>query len=87
MYYDIVSSYANQPPSKEVVKVPKAPGLSARLGIQLSGQIGKNMMLNIAPFTDVKLVFNSNGEGPNYNDGIPDNRFSFGLKMGIEYLF
>ncbi len=86
--YDIVSSYADQPRSEEIIEVPKAPGLSARLGLQFSVQTGKKMNVIFAPFTEISLVSSSNGdEGPNYNNGIPNQLLSFGIKVGIEYPF
>ena len=86
--YDIVSSYADQPQSEESIKIPKAPGLSARIGLQLSAQIGKKTNINFSPFTEISLVPVSNGdEGPNYNNGIPNELLTFGMKVGIEYSF
>lgn len=87
LHYKIVSYYSGIPPFEEEPKIPKTFGLSLRIGATLSMFVKNHVILNIVPFTDVKLVLNGNDDSPNYNEGIPDNRFSLGLKIGVEYAF
>jgi hypothetical protein len=83
--YDMVSFYADHPPLKESVKVPAAPGLSAKLGIQFTRKINQKMNINLAAYSNAVLVVaNQNGSSNSYRS-IPLNRLSWGINLGFEY--
>ena len=85
--YDKITYYTNKQPlyEKETDAEMKL-GLSLRLGSAVSYKINKNISFSATPFADFKLILNSISQQPDYSD-LPDNRFSVGLKIGVEYLF
>jgi hypothetical protein len=85
--YDIVTYYTNKQPLHEnVTDAEMQLGLSIRLGSAVSYIINKNISFSTTPFADFKLILNSINQRPDYSE-LPDNRFSVGLKIGVEYLF
>ncbi len=85
--YDKATYYTNKPPLFEKeTDVGMKLGLSIRLGSNISYKINKSIYLNTTPFADFKLILNSISQRPD-SSNLPDNRFSVGLKIGIEYLF
>ncbi len=85
--YDIATYYTNKQPLYEnKTDIEMKLGLSLRLGTNISFKINNNIRLNVGTFADYKLILNSISQRPDYSN-LPDNRFSVGLKTGIEYLF
>ena len=86
--YSLTSYYADKPSLYENdIEFDNKLGLTLRLGANISKKISNHFNLNVVPFTDFKLLLNSvEYHRPGYID-VPDNSLSFGLKIGIEYLF
>ncbi len=90
--YRIISTYANHPVSEDDLEIPATLGLTFRLGAALSLPLGNRFRLNLTPFGDIKLVMNgdqdssSNPYAGSYRN-LPDNRFTAGFQVGMEYLF
>ncbi len=85
-YDKITYSTNKQPLYEKETDAEMKLGLSLRLGSAVSYKINKNISFSATPFADFKLILNSISQRPDYSD-LPDNRFSVGLKIGVEYLF
>lgn len=84
--YDIISHYSNKDPIVEKnIEVDQKTGVSVRLGIGISRYINPHLLITLSPFTDFKIEIEKIESKPNYHN-LPNDRLSFGLKLGIEYI-
>lgn len=85
--YDITTHYQNKSKITEKnIQAGQNLGLSFRFGIGLTKSIFPNVNLNFSPFIDYKAMLDYREQRPDYRN-LTDDRFSFGLKLGVEYLF
>ena len=86
--YDITSFYSNDLAKiEEDVKSSQKTGVSLRIGMNFSKFLYQSLILNLSPYLDYKLELDHNEYNiPNYKN-LTNDRFSFGIKIGIEYLF
>lgn len=85
--YNLLTSYSNKPLVNERISVKSQnPGFSLRLGVALSKRFHKNIVLNASPFCDFKFIRNYSEQSSPLQT-IPDTMFSFGMKIGFEYIF
>ena len=86
--YDITSYYLNNTPALEKdVKASQKTGISLRLGGNLSHHLRNKICVNLSPFIDYKFELDHKDYyRPDYKQ-LTDDRFSFGIKLGIEYFF
>jgi hypothetical protein len=85
--YDITTHYQNKSNITEKnIQAGQKLGLSFRFGIGLTKAILPCVNLNLSPFIDYKVMLDYREQRPDYRN-LTDDRFSFGLKLGVEYLF
>lgn len=85
--YDKISYFDDKPTLYERdLSVDSQLGLTIRFGLNYSKNIHNHFRFNIEPFSDYKLILNTKNYRPD-NLGVPDNRLSLGLKIGLEYIF
>lgn len=63
----------------------KSLGMSLNIGLTISVTTGKNTLFNLSPIISIKIVPDHDVQKYSYKN-IPDDIFSIGLKIGIEYL-
>lgn len=84
--YNIKSYYFNEKTLNNNINENKTNlGTTLNLGLTYSKITGKKWQLNISPFINYILIPDHYNGKPQYTN-FPDDRFSLGLKMGIEYL-
>jgi hypothetical protein len=86
--YDKLSYFDDKPSIYEKDLSVDSPqlGLTFRFGLNFSKNINNYFRINLEPFSDYKLILNTENSSPDY-ENIPDNRLSLGLKVGLEYMF
>jgi hypothetical protein len=84
--YNITSYYLNKDPIIEKnIEVNQKTGMSVRLGVNISRYINQHFLITLSPFTDFKIEVEQIESKPNYHN-LPNDRLSFGLKLGVEYI-
>ena len=83
--YDRIRYFSNTPPEYvKGIEVGKSEGFTCRAGISISKPISQKINLNTALFVDYK--FSSNMITQDGRFDMPDNKITFGIKMGLDYL-
>lgn len=86
-------TYYSDNPNAAVSKTAKSDktGITIRLGGNFSKNISNRFLFNASPFCDLKIISNQGEVTPSHFPVdyaiVNDNIMSFGLKLGIEYLF
>jgi len=85
--YNIKSYYLNGETLTEDNLIDnKKLGTTFVLGTAFSKSVGNKCLLNLSPFINFKLIPDHDNQRPDYKN-IPDDKISFGVKIGIEYMF
>lgn len=85
--YNIETYYQNGETLTEVILLDnKQLGITFMFGTTFSKLIGNICIVNLSPFINYNLVPDHDNQRPDYRN-IPDDKISFGFRIGIEYLF
>jgi len=84
--YNINRFYTDKPTKESVnISAGQKMSLSYILGLEFTKQISSKLYVNLSPYFDYKFVLDYSEQRPDYSN-LLDDRFSFGLKFGLEYL-
>jgi hypothetical protein len=72
--------------SKKITDYDDKIGLSIFSGVNVSIPVYRNFNLNVSPIIKYILAPGYGSQRPNY-ESLPEDRLSFSLSIGIEYLF
>lgn len=85
--YNLTTYYMNgKVSSRSITSFDERIGLSIFSGVNFSLPICNNFNLNISPIFSYILVPDHGSQRPSY-ESLPEDRLSFSLSIGIEYLF
>lgn len=84
--YDIITHNVKKGSVTEKnIQAGQKTGASVRIGIVFENKMNHNFNINLSPFMDYKVKLDFNEQRPNYRN-LTNERFSLGLRIGIEYM-